>query len=112
MLEGSLHAAPQLRRPASAAGRLLARPPQRVPLRHGAPAVVRAAASGDGNKPGGKRKLGQDLDDRIASGEFSDVGSTKERLTRPLRKALAADPIGPGVLLQGLAGTGSGRAAG
>lgn len=37
-----------------------------------------------------------DLDSRIASGEFSDTGSTKERLTRPLRKALAKDPIGPG----------------
>ena len=28
--------------------------------------------------------------------QFTDRGSTKERLTRPLRKALAKDPVGPG----------------
>jgi hypothetical protein len=33
---------------------------------------------------------------RIASGEFTDAGSTKERLTRPLRNMLAKDRIGPG----------------
>lgn len=33
---------------------------------------------------------------RIASGEFTDAGSTKERLTRPIRRALAKDPVGPG----------------
>ena len=37
-----------------------------------------------------------DLAERIASGEFTDVGSTKERLTRPFRKALAKDPLGLG----------------
>ena len=36
------------------------------------------------------------LEDRIAAGEFTDAGSTKERLTRPLRRILAKDPIGPG----------------
>lgn len=36
------------------------------------------------------------LDERIASGEFTDAGSTKERLTRPIRRALAKDPVGPG----------------
>ncbi len=43
------------------------------------------------NKPSGS------LEERIASGEFTDAGSTKERLTRPLRRALAADPTGLGV---------------
>jgi len=37
-----------------------------------------------------------DLDDRIMSGEFTDSGSTKEKLTRPIRKMLAKDPLGPG----------------
>lgn len=37
------------------------------------------------------------LEERIASGEFTDAGSTKERLTRPIRRALAKDPVGPGV---------------
>jgi len=36
------------------------------------------------------------LDERISSGEFTDKGSTKERLTRPFRQLLARDPIGPG----------------
>lgn len=36
------------------------------------------------------------LDERIFSGEFTEEGSTKERLTRPIRKLLAKDPIGPG----------------
>lgn len=53
--------------------------------------VVRADA--DGGKQG---EAGQSLEDRIAAGEFSDVGSTKERLTRPIRRALAQDPIGIG----------------
>jgi beta-ring hydroxylase len=39
---------------------------------------------------------GEDLDSRIASGEFSDAGSTKEKVTRPVRKALAQDPTGVG----------------
>jgi hypothetical protein len=39
---------------------------------------------------------GDSLEDRIASGEFGDSGSTKEKLTRPVRKALAQDPTGIG----------------
>jgi hypothetical protein len=37
-----------------------------------------------------------DLGQRILSGEFTEEGSTKERLSRPVRKLLAKDPIGPG----------------
>ncbi|KAI8110244.1 hypothetical protein M9435_001923 [Picochlorum sp. BPE23] len=44
----------------------------------------------------GKKKNEGSLDDRIASGEFDDSGSTKEKMTRPLRKALAKDPLGVG----------------
>ena len=29
--------------------------------------------------------------------QFTDQGSTKERLTRPVRKLLAKDPVGPGM---------------
>lgn len=36
------------------------------------------------------------LDERISSGEFTDAGSTKERASRPVRKFLALDPVGPG----------------
>lgn len=52
--------------------------------------VVACAVDKDGNE------AIQSLDERIASGEFSDVGSTKERLTRPLRRTLAKDPVGIG----------------
>ncbi len=38
-----------------------------------------------------------ELDARIKAGVYSDVGSTKDRLSRPLRRVLAKDPIGPGV---------------
>ena len=38
------------------------------------------------------------LDDRIMSGEFDDSGSTKEQLTRPLRKLLAKDQFGLGTI--------------
>ena len=41
-------------------------------------------------------KNGGSLDTRIMSGEFTDDGSTKERLTRPIRKVLAKDRGGPG----------------
>jgi hypothetical protein len=51
--------------------------------------IVRAA---DEEEP----KATSSLDDRIAAGEFSDVGSTKERMTRPLRRILAQDPVGIG----------------
>lgn len=36
------------------------------------------------------------LSSRIMSGEFTDSGSTKEKLTRPVRKLLAQDPVGIG----------------
>lgn len=39
------------------------------------------------------RSKGENLDARIESGEFTDEGSTKEKLTRPLRQALAKDPV-------------------
>ena len=40
------------------------------------------------------------LQERINSGEYGSAqGSKKERITRPLRKALAKDPIGPGATL-------------
>ncbi len=65
--------------------------------------VLRAVA--DSSNPNGGVKpaapsMGQakseDLDERIMSGEFTDQGSTKEKLTRPIRKALAKDPVGIG----------------
>ncbi len=39
---------------------------------------------------------GSSLDERISSGEFTDAGSTKEKLSRPLRQVLAKDKLGPG----------------
>jgi hypothetical protein len=62
-------------------------------------AAVRCQAANDGSDGSGqqrKKASGGSLDDRIASGEFTDAGSTKERMTRPLRKALASDPTGFG----------------
>jgi hypothetical protein len=60
--------------------------------------VIAKAADSDSKQPIislGKPK-GQDLDERISSGEFTDYGSTKEKLTRPVRKVLAQDPVGIG----------------
>jgi hypothetical protein len=37
-----------------------------------------------------------DLAERILSGQYGDVGSTKEKMTRPMRKALAQAPAGAG----------------
>lgn len=37
-----------------------------------------------------------DLSERILSGEFTDQGSTREKLTRPLRRILASSNWGPG----------------
>lgn len=42
------------------------------------------------------KKKADDLSERILSGEFTDSGSTKEKLTRPVRKLLAQDPVGLG----------------
>ena len=61
--------------------------------------VTAAAKDGDdkANKPLlGGRPFGENLEERIASGEFDDSGSTKEKITRPVRKMLAKDPLGPG----------------
>jgi len=44
----------------------------------------------------GKPSSQKTLDERILSGEFGDKGSTKERMSRPLRKFLASDPTGLG----------------
>jgi hypothetical protein len=44
----------------------------------------------------GALAVDKSLDDRISSGEFTDAGSTKERASRPVRKFLAKDPVGPG----------------
>ena len=41
-------------------------------------------------------RKGGSLEDRILSGEFSNQGSTKEKVLRPIRQALAKDPLGPG----------------
>ena len=42
-------------------------------------------------------RKGGSLEDRILSGEFSrSQGSFKEKASRPLRQALAKDPLGPG----------------
>lgn len=62
--------------------------------------VVTAAAKDGDDKLGkpllGGRSFGENLEERIASGEFDDSGSTKEKITRPVRKLLAKDPLGPG----------------
>ncbi len=36
------------------------------------------------------------LEERILSGEFTEEGSKREKLTRPIRKLLAKDSLGPG----------------
>lgn len=41
-------------------------------------------------------RRGASLEDRIASGEFSKSKFTREKALRPVRRALAKDPIGPG----------------
>lgn len=65
------------------------------------PRLVRRAAGGNaGNGESDEerriREQQEALQQRILSGEFTDAGSTKERMTRPLRQALAQDPIGIG----------------
>lgn len=57
---------------------------------------VLAQASNGSSPKSSSPETGDALGDRILSGEFTDEGSTKERLTRPVRKFLAKDPIGPG----------------
>ena len=58
--------------------------------------VAAAAGHEQDPKPSDTTKSYDALEARIASGEFTDAGSTKERLTRPLRRLLAKDPLGPG----------------
>ena len=59
--------------------------------------VPRAVDSGkESASDWNERPKGTDLDERILSGEFTDSGSTKEKLTRPVRKLLAQDPVGVG----------------
>ena len=59
--------------------------------------VAAAAKDENDKKPLAKnRSFGDNLEERIASGEFDDSGSTKEKLTRPVRKLLAKDTLGPG----------------
>eukprot|EP00882_Tetradesmus_deserticola_P010948 GHRQ01011581.1.p1 GENE.GHRQ01011581.1~~GHRQ01011581.1.p1 ORF type:complete len:120 (+),score=16.80 GHRQ01011581.1:879-1238(+) len=57
--------------------------------------VVTAAGNGSVDIEEDQKK-GDDLSERILSGEFTDSGSTKEKLTRPVRKLLAQDPVGVG----------------
>jgi hypothetical protein len=53
---------------------------------------LRMVVSAKGNRDAEEASL----DERIASGEFDDSGSTKEKMTRPLRKLLAKEPLGIG----------------
>lgn len=75
----------------------LAAPVRPVLLRAGSGEQQRAqeAAPPAAGAAAGAEDTG-DINDRILSGEFTDSGSTKEKLTRPLRKALAKDPTGLG----------------
>lgn len=66
---------------------------------------IRAAAAAPETEPSasprrlelvGALPADSSLDERISSGEFTDAGSTKERASRPVRKFLALDPVGPG----------------
>lgn len=63
----------------------LSRPAMVVPSRRALSLTVTAG-----------KQFGENLEERIANGEFDDSGSTKEKLTRPVRKVLAKDPVGPG----------------
>lgn len=96
----------QLRaRPASCGhtGPLLPRTAKCVAIRQQLPTRRLVAAAvppkDDSTQPQTSQQDGPDAEDinsRILSGEFTDSGSTKEKLTRPIRKALAQDPVGIG----------------
>ena len=63
--------------------------------------MVPAAVPDDDSKQPKQAGPGEeDINSRILSGEFTDSGSTKEKLTRPIRKALAQDPVGIGERLR------------
>eukprot|EP00877_Chromochloris_zofingiensis_P008598 jgi/Chrzof1/3992/Cz13g16110.t1_CYP97A1[v5.2] len=70
-----------------------AKPPCLIGNVRRTPPLHRTCASSDDPSKAGKST---NLDERIFSGEFTDSGSTKERLTRPVRKLLAQDPTGIG----------------
>lgn len=56
------------------------------------PRCVVACAAGDKDSKDAMDSLAE----RIASGQYSQSGSKKEKLTRPARKLLSKDRIGPG----------------
>jgi hypothetical protein len=78
----------------------------RASLTRAMPRRPRSIVAAAGNAGGGMPRGDDDgvskqppalssLDDRILSGEFTE-GSTKEQMTRPVRKILAQDPVGIG----------------
>lgn len=79
---------------------LTARTPKCVPitqqLRSRQHLVAAAIPDDDSTKQQEQPECAEDINSRILSGEFTDSGSTKEKLTRPIRKALAQDPLGIG----------------
>ena len=63
----------------------------------GGPEIISQAVKlvGTYDSSDGEEEMSE-LDMRIMRGEYSDEGSTKDRLTRPLRKVLAKNPVPPG----------------
>lgn len=59
-------------------------------------AVAAAAKPQTSNESGAKSGDGAQLSDRIAGGNYSVKGSFRARVTKPVRKALARDTLGPG----------------
>ncbi len=57
---------------------------------------VKLVGSYDSGDASGGESMSE-VDARILSGAYSDTGSTKDRLSRPLRRALVKDQIGPGM---------------
>ena len=49
-----------------------------------------------GSTPISSNAVPSALEERIMSGEFTDTGSSKEQLSRPIRRALAKAPLGLG----------------
>lgn len=71
---------------------------QQVCRRH----IIAAAVPEDDSTKAEEQASEEDINQRILSGEFTDAGSTKEKLTRPIRKALAQDPVGIGKCCSGV----------
>ena len=66
---------------------------------HAAPRVIAPVGRrvvAHANEDGSNKIDADSLAERIASGQYTDSGSTKEKITRPLRQALAKDPLGLG----------------